>query len=174
MLGCIAALGACTATPSLRGSSRVTVDGRAGWAVLPLRNLSSTPLAGHQASALIQTRLHGRGVAPLASVPDVVRPTLAALLADRDDGEAARDAARNAGHRYALGGSVHEWQYKGAPDREPVVGVSLRLEDLLTGQVLWQASEARTGWGRASLSTIGDRVIADLLAELRIESAPSR
>jgi len=169
-----AALGACGIAGRPAGLPTIGADARAGWAVLPLQNLSTTPSAGQHAAALVQTRLHQRGVTPLALLAHAPRPTLAALLDATDDTKAMRATARVAGHRYALGGSVHEWHYKGAPDREAVVGVTLRLEELNTGQVLWQASAARTGWGRASLTSVGERVIEGLLAEIVIEPAPTR
>ena len=151
----------------------VRTDGLAGWAVLPLQNLSGTALAAEQAAALIETRLRRRGVEPLVRTAPAGAPGLAALLAVRDEREPAREIARARGLRYALGGSVHEWHYKGAPDREAVVGLSLSLEDLESGRVLWQASASRTGWGRASLSSVGERVVAALLDELAIRTGPA-
>jgi len=171
---CLCTLGGCGLSGNRHASAPIEADGRAGWALLALQNLSATPLAGQQAAALIETRLRRRGVAPLVRLDDEARPTLAALLADPDGGEAARASARARGLRYALAGSVHEWHYKAAPDREAVVGLSLRLEDLDSGQVLWQATASRTGWGRASLSSTGERVVATLLSELDIELERAR
>lgn len=158
------ALCACTAP----GGGRLSVDAAAGWAVLPIENLSSTPLAGRQAAILLEGRLRELGADPVERLGAAEPATLAALLQPDDGQTAARARAVAARHRYALSGSVHEWHYKSAPDLEPVVGLSLRLEDLKTGQVLWQGSGARTGWGRASLSATAERAVDRLLDELHI------
>lgn len=158
-------LGACA---TLTSSGPVPADGAASWALLPIENLSDTPLAGRRAAALVETRLRARGVERLARVDRVGRLDLVALL---DDGASRDDAlarARDAGHRYAVLGTVHEWRYKRAPDGDPVVGLSLSLVDVASGDVLWQGSAARSGWGGASLSGVADRVVAELLGEVRI------
>jgi hypothetical protein len=40
--------------------------------------------------------------------------------------------------------------------------------DLYSGEVVWQANAARTGWGYASLSTVANKVIRELLDEVRL------
>ncbi len=166
----ISLLVAVSACSTLTSSGAVDVDGQARWSVLSFDNLSVTPLAGRSAQALVETRLRQRGVVEITRMQDRLPLSLAALINDEDT-DPGLDKARLAGHRYALGGTVHEWRYKDAPDREAVVGLSLQLTDLSTNRVVWQGTRSRTGWGRASLSTVADKTIAELLGHLDIALA---
>ncbi len=160
-------LSGCSA---LTSSGRITADAAAHWAVLPLNNLSSTPLAGNIAATLVETRLRARGVERLSYYQPPEQLTLASIVSPANAEAEAVDWARAKGMRYVLSGTVHEWRYKNGSDKEPVAGISLKLTDLTSGAVLWQASDARSGWGFASLSAIGDALIKRLLKNLDIQS----
>ena len=165
LLGALVLLSGCK---SLTSTPAVTVDSGQAWAMLPIENLSTTPLAGQKAASLVETRLRGRGVVNLQSYSEPQPASLAALL---DGGLQAREAsqwARAAGFRYAVTGVVSEWHYKSGSDKEPAVGLTLKVVDLPTGQVLWQAAGSRTGWGYSNLSRIGDKVVGDLIGRLKI------
>jgi len=159
---------------TLTSSGTVPAEANASWALLPIDNLSSTPLAGRKALALVETRLRTEGVTRIANVEPETGLGLVALLDDAAHRDEALRRARASGHRYAVGGTVHEWQYRSAPDREPVVGLSLTLVEVGSGRVLWQGSAARSGWGNASLSSVADKVVATLLDEVRITAADRR
>jgi len=165
LFGALVLLSGCK---SLTSTPAVTVDSGQLWAMLPIENLSTTPLAGQKAASLVETRLRGRGVVNLQTYHEPQPASLAALL---DGGSQAREAsqwARSAGFRYAVTGVVSEWHYKSGSDKEPAVGLTLKVTDLPTGQVLWQAAGSRTGWGYSNLSRIGDKVVADLIGRLKI------
>ena len=168
LAGAALLLGACG---TLTSTGRVPLDGGAPWALLPIDNLSSTPLAGRTVSSLAETRLRARGVARIDRVegeaPDAALG-LVALLDDATQRDEALASARARGYRYALAGTVHEWHYKSAPDREPVVGLSLSLIDVADEAVLWQGTAARSGWGTASLSSLADRVVGERLDEVGV------
>ena len=144
VLGVLLILSACK---SLTSTPAVTVDSGQSWAMLPIENLSTTPLAGQKAAALVETRLRGRGVVNLQSYPEKQPASLAALLDGNFQAREASQWARTAGFRYAISGVVSEWHYKSGSDKEPAVGLTLKVIDLPTGQVLWQAAASRTGWG---------------------------
>ena len=162
------ALGACG---TLTSTGRVPADAGASWALLPMDNLSSTPLAGRKAASLVETRLRARGVTRVSRVEPATPAGglgLVALLDDATNRDEALARARREGFRYAVAGTVHEWHYKGAPDREPVVGLGLSLIDAVDGAVLWQGSASRSGWGNASLSSVADRLVGELLDEVNV------
>lgn len=165
LIGCLALLAGCT---SFGTTPRVGVDGDARWAVLPIENLSGTPLAGRRAASLLESHLRRRGVSRVARLETDEPLELVALLETVDERGAARERARLAGYRYALGGTVHEWQYRAAPDREPVVGLGLQLEDLATGEVIWSSHASKGGWGTAHLSGVADDVVDTLLDRVRV------
>jgi len=94
---------------------------------------------------------------------------LGALLATSSSDTSATSWAREAGFQYALSGTVHEWHYKVGPDKEPTVALSLRLTDVATDRVVWQATSAKAGWGFSSLSTVGQKLVNNLLTKVSVQ-----
>jgi len=160
----LASCSSMTSTPS------VSIGASQSIAILPLANLSTTPLAGEQVSTIAETALRSRGVSNLATYIPPQATGLSALLATSSSDQTANTWARTAGYDLALSGTVHEWHYKSGPDREPSVAVSLRLTELDSGRVVWQATSAKAGWGFASLSTVGQKLVKKLLARVRVQS----
>jgi len=157
---------------SLTTTPVVVADSAQRWALLPIRNLSTTPLAGERVSNLLETELRRRGVTMLGIYQDLAsskESDLASLLDSSIELEKAREWARTNGYRYALTGTVNEWHYKTGTDKEPAVGLNLKLIDLPTGLVLWQGTGSRTGWGYANLARIGEKVTNDLVTRLSIQ-----
>ncbi|MCM0290554.1 hypothetical protein FCG81_18730, partial [Pseudomonas aeruginosa] len=62
-----------------------------------------------------------------------------------------------------------EWQYKNGLDGEPAVGVSLQVLEPASGRVLWSTSGARAGWSRESLAGAAQKVLRELVGDLRLE-----
>lgn len=156
-------LGGCS---TLSSTPSVTVAGDQAIVLLPFENLSVTPQADTRLRRLVETRLRRSGVGDIYVYESTQQPTLKALLNPRRQMDDATRWANTQGARYAFTGTVHEWQYKGGADREPVVGVTLSLIDLNSGDVLWQANAARTGWGYANLSAVAAKTVNDLLSQV--------
>jgi len=156
------------ACSTLTSTDRVSVSAQQSWALLPFNNLSTTPRAGEKTSALVETHLRTRGVESLSAYREPAGLSLVSLL----DAERAHvDAvawAKQQGIRYGISGTIHEWHYKSGPDKEPAVGLSLKLTDLLTDKVLWQGTTAKTGWGYANLSGVADGAVEKLLKRVDI------
>lgn len=161
---------------TLTSTPVVTADASQGWMLLPITNLSENPQADRQARNLLETRLRTRGVRDVAAYAPLQAVSLRTLLDPDSQQQDALQWARKSGYRYALSGTVNEWNYRSGADREPVVGLNLKLVDISTGEVLWQASAARTGWGFSNLPALADAVIAQLLESVRFDNAslPSR
>jgi len=159
----LSACSSVTSSPSVRISSADRV------AILPMKNLSSTPLAGEQVAVITESTLRSRGVNELATYEAPTDTGLGALLATSSTDSTAIGWARAAGFDYALSGTVHEWHYKVGPDKEPTVALSLRLTDVVNNRVVWQATSAKAGWGFSSLSTVGQKMVNDLLANVRVQ-----
>lgn len=161
-----------TACETLMSSDRVVVSAAERWALLPIENLSSTPLAGNQARSLVETHLHARGINNLEIFEVGAEQTLSALLDEAGQIASAKQWATDNGFRFAITGSVQEWQYKNGLDNEPSVGLTLKFIDLQADQVMWVASASRTGWGYQNLSSVGSKAIGDLLSEVRFRKGP--
>ncbi len=158
-----------TACETMMSSNRVVVSAAERWALLPIENLSSTPLAGNQARSLVETHLRARGIKNLEIFEVGSEQTLMALLDEAGQIASAKQWAVDNGFRFAITGNVQEWQYKNGLDNEPSVGLTLKFLDLQSDQVLWVASASRTGWGYQNLSSVASKTIGDLLAEVRFK-----
>ena len=84
----------------------------------------------------------------------------------------AMEGAKKAHARWLISGVVHEYRYKTDLDGHPAVGVTLRAIDTKTGQVAWQGSVARTGFGYASLSAATQSGVLALVRRMSIELQP--
>ncbi len=160
-----------TGCSTLTSTPVVTADASESWALLPVINLSENPQADRQARNLLETRLRTRGVREVAAYAPLQAVSLRTLLDPDSQQQDALQWARQSGYRYALSGTINEWNYRAGADKEPVVGINLKLIDVPTGDVLWQASAARTGWGFSNLPALADSVIAQLLESVQFDNA---
>lgn len=167
-IACAILISSCS---SITSTPVVSIDSAQGVAILPLKNLSTTPLAGEQVAVLAESVLRSRGLNQLEAYEPVAASGLSALITTSSNEPTALSWAREAGYEYALSGTVHEWHYKGGPDREPSVALSLQLTEVATNQVVWQATSAKAGWGFSSLSTVGQKLVKGLLGNVRIKKS---
>lgn len=158
-------LGGCAVTDVHRTDP---LSRQAQWVLLPIANHSETPLAGRKAEASLLTLLHQQGITRLSQAPHPQRQNLLSLPSEQDF-QAALDWAQQQGARYGVTGSVDEWQYKAGLDGEPAIGISLRVVDVNTGDILWSASGARTGWGFTTTSGVAQKLMADLIDTLPVQ-----
>jgi polysaccharide biosynthesis protein PelC len=163
LLLCATACSTVTTTPA------VSIASSQGIAILPLKNLSSTPLAGEQVATIAESVLRSRGVAELKTYDAPKALGLNALLETSTQSAPGKAWAKESGLPLALSGTVHEWHYKSGPDREPSVALSLTLTDVQSGRVVWQATSAKAGWGFSSLSTVGQKLVDELLEGVQVQ-----
>jgi len=133
----------------------------------PLRFIAVASLL--VSTTLAESTFRSRGLEKLSTYSPPQATGLGALLQTSSSEQAAMSWARESGHDLALSGTVHEWHYKAGPDREPAVAVSLRLTEVATNRVVWQATSSKAGWGFSSLSTVGQKLVKDLLARVRVQ-----
>lgn len=146
------------------------LDSQAKWVVLPLANNTDTPQASLSAEAMIEHQLRLRGISSLASYPTSLSRDSLFEPTERKISEEAQKWAREQGYRYAVSGSVEEWRYKVGIDGEPAAGVTLKITDLPTGQVVWSAAGAKSGWSRQALSAVAQAVMSDLVSTLKLNT----
>lgn len=169
----VTALIACagmTACVSMTSTASVNVDANGTWALLPFINLSTTPQADGQLAELVEMALRARGVHDINVYKPSQPATLQSIIDDSMQIRVANQWARDQGQDYALSGSVHEWQYRTSGDREPTVGITLKLTDVGTGKVLWQGNAARTGMGFTNLPTLANKLVDGLLEKLSVSA----
>jgi polysaccharide biosynthesis protein PelC len=165
LVGCATSLQSTADHPPL--------DSQARWVVLPLANNTDTPQASLSAEAMVEHFLRRRGINNLSLYPMALSRDSLFEPTERKVSEEAQKWAREQGFRYAISGSVEEWRYKVGIDGEPAAGVTLKIIDLPTGQVIWSAAGAKSGWSRQALSAVAQAMISELLATLKLNSEKS-
>ncbi|MFK7994637.1 MAG: hypothetical protein AB8B87_10900 [Granulosicoccus sp.] len=161
-------LGGCS---TLNSTPSVKVQGDDPIALLPFENFSVTPQADMRLRRLLETQLRGSGLSDVFVYESTQQTTLKALLNTQRQMKEARRWASIQGALYGFTGAVHEWQYKNGANQEPVVGMTLSLIDLNSGDVIWQGNAAKTGWGYANLSAIADKAVSELLRQVKFVDA---
>lgn len=156
----------CATVVSSPTQSSAAIDPTGAWVLLPLANLSETAQAGLRTEALIEVALRHLGLPSLARYPSSLVQDSILEPSERKNIEQAMQWAREQGLRYGVTGSVSEWRYKLGIEGEPAVGLGLQLVDLRSGQTVWNAAGARTGWSREALSAVAQRLVMHLLSPL--------
>ncbi|WP_296510587.1 penicillin-binding protein activator LpoB [Rhodoferax sp.] len=164
------ALAGCASTIE-SNTGRGSLDANASWAVLPLTNNTDTPQAALSAESLLEHLLRKRGVSGLKMYPATLSRDSLFEPSERKLSEEATVWARGSGVRYAVSGSVEEWRYKVGLDGEPAVGITLKITDLVTEQVVWSSAAASSGWSRQALSGVAQAVMRDALTSLPLPAA---
>jgi hypothetical protein len=145
------------------------MDKDAKWVVLPVVNLAEVPMAGENIETMLDSILRIRGVANLQRQTGVTPSKSGLLLDDRQRYELAFKNAVQEQAQYGITGAVHEWRYKTGLDGEPAVGLTLQVVGLPSGQVLWTASGAKTGWGFSNVSGTAEKLVMQLLKGLTLQ-----
>ena len=163
----LAALGLSgCATTQFNSAPSPHPDRHALWCVLAPINNTATPYAGERVQQQLAALLGAQGLRHLLLPP----ASAASGPLPIDNGAAgerqALEWARQHEARYALEGSVDEWDYKVGLDGQPAVGVTLRLLDLTTGEILWSGAASASGGSREGLAVLSERTLAGLLKRL--------
>ena len=164
LLLALAALGGCSVIDRVRTAP---LEPGARWALLPIANHTETPQAGLRAEAITETVLRSFGVRDLERYPAALNADTLLEPAERKIAEQALAWAKGREARYALSGAVEEWRYKVGVDGEPAVGITLNVVDLRSGAVVYSASGGKSGWSREALSAVAQKLVRELLADLR-------
>ena len=164
LLLALATLAGCSVIDRVRTAP---TDLGARWALLPIANHTETPQAGLRAEAITETVLRSIGVKDLERYPAALNADTLLEPAERKIAEQALVWAKGREARYALSGAVEEWRYKVGVDGEPAVGLTLSVVDLRSGAVVYSASGGKSGWSREALSAVAQKLVRELLADLR-------
>ena len=159
-------MAACSITDK---SKSPVFDKNVKWALLPMENHTETPQAGLRMEAIIETIIRVKGASSLETYPSTLTRDSLFEPADAKTVESAIVWAQQSGARYAVAGTVNEWRYKTGVDGEPAVGVTLKIIDLQTRQVVWDAAGARTGWGREAVSAVAQKLLENLTGSIKLK-----
>ncbi len=154
---------------AITDSSQVpALDKDAKWALLPMENHTETPQAALRMEAITETLFRAKGAMSLKTYPSTLSQDSLFEPADDKALETALSWAQQSGARYAITGAVNEWRYKTGVDGEPAVGLTIKIIDVQTHQVIWSAAGARTGWGREAVSAVAQKLLEKLTDGIRL------
>ncbi|PSW20260.1 hypothetical protein C9I98_09405 [Photobacterium sanctipauli] len=140
------------------------------WAVMPMTNNSSTPLAAEKAEQILNAQLYAKGI-NAKMYPASITHDLKSILDNSAKQQQAQAWLATQPVDFVITGSVEEWHYKSGLDGEPAVGITLEVKSAKSGTTYWRATGTRGGWGRESVSGTGHIVIDELLDGLNIAPA---
>ncbi len=120
-----------------------------------LENYTDTPRAGMRASNIIEGLLLAKGY----QVDNQINKNTQKMTQAQK-----REDARTRNNRYIFIGGVSEWRYKTGIDGEPAVSLQFKLIDLKTDTVKWSAVASDSSWGNASIGTVAQDLISDMLS----------
>jgi polysaccharide biosynthesis protein PelC len=166
---CVAALAASVLLAgcgTLRQTAAPTLGAGDPVAVATIANYTETPSAGSSAASIAASVLRTNGLKDVRFAPADAGSNALFDTAQREGAEQKLEWAQSQQVKYVLTGAVEEWRYKTGVDGEPVVGLTLELIDVQSGQVVWSATGARSGWSRSSLSSVATSLIGSVLAPL--------
>ena len=138
------------------------------WILLPLVNFAQAPQAGERAERILASLLRIQGVHQLTEYPAESSNDQFPFLNDQLRYRQAEQWAKTQQADYWISGSISEWRYKNGLDGEPAVGITLRILDASTGEILWTSTAAKTGWGQQSVAYVANDLIADLVQQIPI------
>ncbi|HEV3423940.1 MAG TPA: penicillin-binding protein activator LpoB [Paraburkholderia sp.] len=147
-----------TAAPTLGAGDPV--------AVASIANYTETPSAGRSAESIAASVLRANGLKDVRFAPADAGSSALFDTAQRESAQQKLEWAQSQQVKYILTGAVEEWRYKVGVDGEPVVGITLELIDVQSGNVVWSATGARSGWSRSSLSSVATSLIGSVLSPL--------
>lgn len=144
------------------------LDSKKQWVVMPFNNYSGSAFASEQAEEITtsvfkeeEVNIKIYQVSDLNALDIVLDPSIKT--------KAANKWLVNQKADYIVSASVAEWKYKSGLDSEPSVGITIKIIDAKTNQLLWQGTGAGSGWGRENLAQTGMEVISEIIEELDID-----
>ena len=145
-------------------SHSTTISREAGtWALLPFKNLAETPKAAERAESIVSSILFAKGY-QTTHYPAQNEDDLVLLLDDNKRLENARKWAQQQGYRYGITGDVTEWRYKTGLEADPSVGITVSIIDLQKGNVIYNQTGSKVGWGYSNLSSTAQSLLQKLLS----------
>lgn len=146
-----------------------SIDSKSNWIMLPSVNLSENSMSDKKAVSILSTLLRAKGI---EITTDIVSNDGKDLLtiAKQNEAQSSLEWAKNKKYSYGMTLTVEEWKYKSGLDALPVVGITLKIIKIDTGDVIWSVSGAKTGMPRQSIAAVSQDVMKAMLDKLKIKS----
>jgi TolB-like protein len=139
-------------------------------AVLPFDNQTAAIRPGASLSDLLVSEILASGPVAVMDPSEVADLLRRESLDGADPGRlpSAQRVGRLLQVSHVLQGAVIEYRYKPGLSETPMVGVTARVVDVATGEVVWTASYARSGswWRQNGLGAVAQSIARDMAAHL--------
>ncbi len=142
---------------SVYQTSKVNLNKKGVYAVVPFYNFTETPMAGLRASHILEGVLRAKGYRVYNRYwkedDDLSTDEIKNLIRE----------LKNKDVRYIVSGTVNEWRYKTGIDGEPAVSLTLYVIDAYTGSIVWSGSVSRSGYSFESLGVVAEKLIKKVI-----------
>jgi TolB-like protein len=137
-------------------------------AIFPFTNMTETPQADERAAVIVASLIRNKGGMRVVSYPRREgNPSLIPGVRKPIEQSRLLAWARQQHARYAINGSVTEWNYKVGLDGEPAIGLTLEVIDVNSGHVIWSAVGSKSGGSRTALSDVAIELTERMLWTVR-------
>ncbi|MCL6268382.1 hypothetical protein M3P05_00265 [Sansalvadorimonas sp. 2012CJ34-2] len=155
----------CSSTPYQNG-----FPSQENWAVMPAISLNSEE-AGIQLERMLKVLLASNGVENISQPPQTEFGDQSTLISNAHKLQNANQWAQQHAVKLGMIGSVDEW--KTSSDGRFTVGLTLKLTDIETGEVVWTTSGQGEGRPQEDPLDVTRNLINTLLSTLPITGSPA-
>ena len=131
------------------------------YAVGSFWNYTQTPMAGLKTASIVESVLSKEKLSLISLVEGDEKKSL--KQSKINFLKAQTQKAKKLKADYLITGEVQEWRYKTGIDGEPVVSYSIKVIELKSGNVLFNAVGAKSGLGNKSIGVITQEIASELI-----------
>jgi len=133
------------------------------YAISSFWNYTETPMAGLKAASIVESVLAKENIHLFSLIAGDEKASL-----NQDKISFLRkqiNKAKQLKASYLIMGEVQEWRYKTGIDGEPVVSYSIKVIELSTGNILFNAVGAKSGWGHKSIGIVAQEIAQEIIPQ---------
>lgn len=136
------------------------------WAILPLSNASGVASSAISAQSMVESNLRARGVANVknVSIDSDIQGDTSALLG----------AAREAGAKYAVSGTVKQWGRAHRNGRDARASIELVVHDVASGVELWREDAVSANRLSGSVAAVANKSVNKLVNNMNLVQGVSQ
>jgi TolB-like protein len=131
------------------------------YAISSFWNYTQTPMAGLSASSVVEGVLSQNNInlySLIGGEEEIENIKTKENFIAQKKGE-----ARRSGASYLITGDVQEWRYKSGIDAEPVVSYTVKIIDLDSDKIVFNAIGAKSGWAHKSIGVLAQEIAQEIL-----------
>lgn len=152
-----------TACSSIVHKKSASLSASKTYAIASFWNYTETPMAGLRAASIVESVLSKQNIAIHSLIDGADDVSL--KKTKRELYNLQKEQAKNMNANYLITGSVQEWQYKTGIDGEPVVSYTIKVIDLASNAIIFNAVGAKSAWGHKSIGVVAQEIAKELIPQ---------